>query len=260
MVGEAKSNTRRKLYILIAVAALALYSILCFAVNPVSDSMRADIAYDESILPVLLDYVGTVVDLAAIVFSYAVLIYGVYKFGLGYLKFGVVVFGLCVMYKYSSLAIVAWVNNGSIPIDWHTYVMDIVFYTILETLQLLIVLWISNRHIKTFREKNIYMRSVGGEEMSVYPFHKFYDKTNVLMRSAMISAVVVFVSKIAGVFVNDIVLIIMDGLPSSLNTLIAMGLFYLQNILFALICGVLCYIAVVFTIMKLIERFDEKVQ
>lgn len=249
---------RRKLFTLAAIASVVLYSLLCFVLSPVGEALQADIAYENGILPAVVDYLGTVVDLAAVVLFYAVLLYALYSFGAKGVRCGVVIFMGCVAYKYAALAIMAWMQNGSVPLDWYMYVFNLLFYTVLESLQLVIVLMISNRFVGPFRAKNELLRAAGGEETEVYPFTGIYDKKNPLMRSALVSAIVIFVSKAAIPPVNDIIVISMDGLPTSSETVKNMFLLYLENTLFALVYGLLCYIAVVFTLMKLLERFENK--
>lgn len=249
---------QRKLYAAVSVAAIVLYSLLCFVLNPIGEALLADIAYENSIFVAIIDYLGTVVDLAAVVLFYAVLIYALYCFGSNKIRGGVAAFVGCVVYKYAASAIADWVQNGSIPRDWHMYVFNIVFYTVLESLQLLIVLMISNRFIGPFRAKNALLRTAGEEEISVYPFTGVYDKKNPLMKSALVSAIVIFVSKAIVPPVNDIIFISVDGLPTSFETVKNMLIFYLENTLFSLVYGLLCYIAVVFTLMKLLEYFERK--
>lgn len=249
---------RRKLYMFAFIASVVLYSLLCFVLSPVGEALQADIAYENGVLPAVVDYLGTVVDLAAVVLFYAVLIYALYSYGAKHIRSGVAVFVGCVAYKYAALAIMAWVQNGSVPLDWYMYIFNLLFYTVLETLQLIIVIMISNRFVGPFRAKNELLRSAGGEEMDVYPFTGIYDKKNPLMKSAFVSAIVIFVSKAAIPPVNDVIVISMDGLPTSSETVKNMFLLYLENTLFALVYGLLCYIAVVFTLMKLLEYFEKR--
>lgn len=242
-------NLRKKLYLVSAVSFAVLYSLCCFVISPLNVSVNSNIAFGETILPDLLYYLGKIAELAAIAVSYATIIYGIYRFSLLGSKGSVAIFLLATVCKYTANTLVSWLFDGGIPSAWLWDLINVLFYTLLEAIQLAVVLLFVNSILTRQKQKDKIL-SAAGKAIPVYPFRKAYDKENCLMRAAMAAAAVVFVSKIFGQLVNDVYYILAAGMPKEVNTVILMLVSYLSHALF----GAICYVAVILTLLKLVEK------
>lgn len=243
---------RKKLCLVSAVSFAVLYTLYCFAVSPLYIGAVGNVAYSETLVPDLLYYLGRLLELVAISISYASVIYGIYALGRARSKVCSFIFLLATLYKYTANMVVSWLYAGGVSEEWIWDLINVLFYTLLEAIQLGVILLLVHPVITKFKQRNQVLAKAG-QPMSVYPFQKLYDKSNCLMKSAMIAAVVVFVSKIFGQLVNDIYYILVSGLPKEANTSILMAVSYISNLLF----GLICYIATMFTLMKIAEKSEK---
>ena len=240
---------RRALYLIEALALVLLYAAYSFLLSPLYAAAVSNVAVADTVLPELLYYLSRIVELLAISVSYAVMIFGIWKFSLSQIALSPVIFILATLFKYGANLAVSWIIAGGVSEIWVWDLVNLLFYTALEAIQLAIVLIAVNSVLKKQKKRDRLLAGTGKESV-VYPFRGLYDKSNCLMRSAMLSAVIVFVSKILGVLINDVYAILSAGLPQEGSTVILMLVNYLSNLIF----GVICYIAVIFTVMKLVEK------
>lgn len=237
-------SLKKKLYAVGGAAIFSLYSLLCFVISPIYVATVNDIAYDDTIVPELLSYLGVMVELMAIAIFYAVLILGIHKFCLSKFRGGIVLFILATLYKYSINVLMDWLKNGSIPREWFIDVANVLFYCLLEAIQLVLILFIAKR-ILTKAQDTKYAAT---DKIS---FVGLYNSNNPFMRSALACSLVVALSKILGLLINDVMTMAISGLPEKAGTVGLMILAYLSNVLL----GFLCYVVLLFVIMKLVERY-----
>ena len=211
--------------------------------------MISNVAYDNSFAPDVMLYLNTLVELFAMAVFYGVLIFGIYKFCPSGFKGAPFIFILTTLYKYTANVFMDWYKNGSIPLEWIWDVIDVIFYTVLEAIPLLIVLALAKSIFKHHAEKERAFAKIG-KSISVYPFEKIYDKSNPLQKSAFVCALVVFFSKLLGSLTNDIAAIIESGLPKETKTVWLMLTAYISNVIF----GLLCFIITSLVLNNLMER------
>lgn len=232
---------RKKLYFIMALVMGIAYTLCCFAISPLLVYIGNDIAFEGTVLPILLDYVGRLVEIVAISAAYAVLICGAFRLAPENFKLGIVVFAVATLYKYTANVTMDWIINGSVPAGWIWDVVNVLFYTALEMVQLLIV-WAIIKHFAA--------RIISGGSVAWYPFDRFYDKNNPCLRAAFFSSLTVFLSKIFGRVINDIYSLIIWGLPQKGITWVIMAAEYV----FEMIFGLLCYVVIIFTLTKLMDK------
>lgn len=240
---------RNRLCLLSAVGFAVLYALYCFVLSPLYAAAKSNAAFDGTLLPDVLYYLGRIAELLAISVSYGAMIYGIYRLSLSRVKLVPIIFLIATLMKYSSNMAVSWILSGGVSEEWLWDIINVLFYTALEVTQLCVVILFVNSVIKKQKRRDNALAGTGNES-EIYPFRKIYDKKNCLMRSAMISAVIVLVSKIFGQVVSDLYYIIVSGLPTRVNTVIMMLVSYTSNLVF---CAV-CYFVAVFTVMKLAEK------
>ncbi len=232
---------RKKLYLIMALIMGGAYTLYCFAVSPALVYIGNDIAFNGTVVPDFLYYFGRIIEISAISAAYAVLICGAFRFTKENFKFGVLVFAIATLYKYTSNMAIDWVMNGSIPMSWLWDVVNVIFYTVLELIQLLIV-WAIIKHFAA--------KITSGGSTEWYPFSGFYEKNNPCLRAGFFCSLVMLCSKLFGRVVNDIYSMVLLGLPEKGLTWVIMAAEYL----FEMIFGLLCYIVIVFTLTKLMDK------
>lgn len=236
---------RRNLYFIMAAIMGAAYTLYCFVIFPVLTYIGSDIAFEGTAVPVLVEYLGKLVEALAISVAYAIILCGVFEFSSGNFKGGLLVFVLATLYKYAGNVVMDWATNGSVPASWIWDIVNVLFFTALETVQLLIVWTVIKHFAAKAREKDALAE--GG---AWYPFGKIYDKSNPCLRASLFCALIVFLSKIFGLLVNDIYSLIVWGLPKKAVSWVIMSAYYLGELLF----GIICYVVIIFTVTKLMDR------
>ena len=152
------------------------------------------------------------IDLFVMFFSYAVVIYGIYKLSLKEIR-PVFYFALLApVFKYVLKLIVSPIIDGFVSFD--QFLMDL--YTIavsgtLEMLQLLAVVMIArkyiNKHKSIVKVVNKASERIGAEkapDLKVFPFNSFFDFKNPVQRGALTSAVIVTALRIVMLLINDV--------------------------------------------------------
>lgn len=239
-LSQDKLLIRKKLYLIMGLAFAVIYTVYCFAISPALVYTANDIAYEGTVIPALLDYLGRFAVIVAISVAYAVIVCGAFRFDPENFKGGIVVFIAATLYKYTANVTMDWIMKGSISVDWIWDIVNIVFYTALEAIQLAVV-WAVVKH---FAAKNRGVVSEG------YPFERFYDKKNHFLRAAFFCALTVFISKIFGRFVNDLYSLVLYGFPEKGETWLIMATAYIFEAVF----GLLCYVIIVFALTKLMDK------
>lgn len=229
---DNKKALRKKLYLFSAITLAAIYTLNGLVVSPIYIGVINDIMYDGSVLVDLLFYIRRLLELIAVAATYAILIYGIYRFTLSNFKGGVGIFIGATLYKYSLNAIVDWVNNGGIPTTWLVDILYVLYYSLLELLQLAFVLVIVCSLISRHWKAVEFCQKVGKTHLipDILPFKKLYDKANCLLRSVLACSIVILVINLMTQAINDILTIekILDPL--------LMVVAYLAEIVLAVIC------------------------
>lgn len=248
-LSQQDRKTRKTLCLVSIVAFAALYSLDCFVLSPTLRALANNVLFESSFLLDLLSYLGSIAELVAVSVSYAVILYSIYRFTLSHSKATVLIFVLATVFKYTANTVVSWTLEGSVSEDLLWDGINVLFYTALETIQLIVIVAIANRVITRQKQQDRILAGTG-KETAIYPFRSVYDKENCLMRSALAAAVVVFISKVFGRLVNDVYFVLVGGFPKETSTWLMMLAAYLASVLF----GLLCYITVILTLTRLVKR------
>ena len=210
----------------------AIYSLNCLVISPIYFAVLNDIMYEGSALIDILYYLRRLLELVAVAAAYAVITYGIYRLSLSRFKGGVGIFIGATLYKYSSNTVVDWMTNGSIPTTWPVDILYVLYYSLLELLQLALVLIIISALISRHEKAVQYCEKSGKAHLipTLFPFKGLYDKENCLLRSALACTLVILLASLATQAINDILTIeeILDP--------ILMIVAYLAEIALAVIC------------------------
>ena len=250
-----------KLLFVGGAALFVLYSLNCFIILPVRNTLANDVIFASNLLiSNTLSLLSQLVEVMAISLFYAALLLLIYHYGEKRSANAFVVFTAVTVYKYLANTAVSWIYEGSIPSTWAWDVVNVLFYTALELLQLFVIFLIVKGIICRYTEiRDIRARAaekaVLGADVRIeeaYPFKNVYDKSNCLQRSALICAIVTVIAKGVGSLVSDVWLMLLYGLPEDPVTWIMMIISYVIKV----ILGAVVYFVTVYT-MNPLTRLDK---
>ena len=231
---------KRKLNLAGGAALFILYSLNCFLILPVRNMLASDVLFASNLVVInLLSLVGELLEVTAISVFYAVMLWVIYRYGSKSATGTITLFVVATVYKYAANTAVSWIYDGSIPTTWAWDIVDVLFYGALEFLQLLIIFAFVKGVITQYTEKRDLILRVAAKSDSdttsvlecVYPFDCLYKRSNCLLRSAFICAVVTVISKEVGALVSDVWLIAVYGLPEDAVTWLHMLVSYVSKVL-----------------------------
>ena len=246
------------------LALFVLYSLNCFVVLPLRNMLSSDILFADNLVIInLVSLLGELIEVAAISFFYAVLLLLIYRCGSKRGALAFIPFAAATVYKYCANTAVSWMYEGSIPSKWAWDIVNVFFYTALELLQLFIVFLFVKGVITLYTEKRDIRlkaaRTAGyeGEAIAqdVYPFDRLYDRSNCLLRSAFICALITVIAKEIGSVVSDVWLIVLYGLPEDPITWLFMAVNYISKV----ILGFAVYFVTVWSMNILNKNTETKI-
>lgn len=243
-------KTRNKLYIFLAAAGVLLYSIYCFAILPwyMDAGVNADIGLVQPIVPELIDFLAKTVEILAISLFCAVVVYGIYSFGIKDFLGGYLIF--CSLCTYKCIANVAadWISSRYIPSDFWLDIITALLNAIVELIPFTVAFFVIRFIVKKRKLEPQIKVFCEREDKS---FIQLFDPKDFTVAATMVCSATVLLTKLVGKVFNDALLIIAAGLPADPKTYLYMLLNYSLSILFA----VFCYFVMLLVISFLGDRF-----
>lgn len=237
-LNERDLKLKKLLFSIILYIAYPAYILHSLVVSPLYTITDSNIAFN-GIIPLSLYFVYNIIDIFVIFLSLAVVIYGLCRLGGKAMRSVIALVMLAPIFKYVLKIIISPFIDGFV--DFDQLLMDVYNLGIsgcLEILQLLIILLLANISIKKYRDRSIAMKKAYarlGKEYAdrdtLLPFEKLFSTKNPLQNGALISAIFVFVVRLAMHLIND--------LWGTVNIVFNM-LFFLPYIL-SFISGILGY-------------------
>lgn len=252
-----KINSSKRITVWTSVAVFLAYAVCCFLLSPLLSVLAEDVVFADTILPMFVDVVKDAIEIAAISVCYSAIIYCIYCFGSRPAFKIAIVFFIATFFKYTVNVAVSWMLGGEMTELWAWDIVNIVFYTLLESAQLIILFFISKGIIEAHQKKITYSASSGNTvrekadlDENILPFKRLYDRNNCLIKAALVCGIVTAAVKSVGMLLGDLWLIIAYGAPKDPMTIVKMLLNYASGI----IPGVLCY----FVIWIMVSMFSSK--
>lgn len=230
--------TKKRLYLLAALLSLIFNILLCFVLEPIYTSSSSNVAVMDW-LPIVMYYVCRAVEILSIFITYAIAIYGVYKFGARSFCGMIGIFAASTIVKYLFKTAVIWSYSGAVPLLWYMDLVDVAYFTALEVIQLLVA-WALIARVASGKARE------DGEVV----FRRLYDRENRLMRAALCASIVVLAADLITRLFDDIMTILMFGAPERLMTVVLMVMAYLSTLIF----GAICYLVLIFILSRLQGR------
>ena len=228
-VQAASLKLPRKFLLLFCGIIFALNSLI---LKPVYIIVSSDIILANSLLLTLLESLMLLCDISAFSSAFAAIIYSVFfrknaKLADLILTYSLLVFARVLV----DIVMTAIVNHA---IDF-TDIWSVLFYIVLETLQLSVVLVLAKRQLKK--------APLADNSLNI---KKLFSETTPIKRSALHGAILLSAIKIATRIVFDV----FYGLPESIVEVASMVLFYTADILIIL----LAYIAIMLVIRTIHKK------
>ncbi len=163
-------------------------------------------------LALLFYFLNIAIDLFVMFFSYAVVIYGIYKLSLKDITPVFYLAMLAPVFKYALKLIVSPIIDGFVSFD--QFLMDLYTLSVsgaLEIVQFLIVIFIARKYINMHKSMvaviNKASDRIGNEkapDLKVFPFKSFFDFKNPIQRGALTSATVITALRLGMLLINDV--------------------------------------------------------
>lgn len=247
-IKEQDIMLKRKLLLVLLFIAYPAYILQSCAISPMYTITDSNILY-SGLLSLFFYFLGILVDIFVIFLSLATVIYGLHKFSLRDMRSVITLALMAPVFKNILKITVSPLIDGVIDID--LFLMDLYTLTvssILEMLQLSVILFIAYRPIKRYRAQLLVIdkasERLGKEnvpDMRLIPFKKPISVKNPLQYGALVSVIVVTLVRILMRIIND---------TEYLSSVTFDMLFFLPYIL-ALISGVCGYLLMIYTFISL---------
>lgn len=145
--------TRGKLYIILALFGVVIYSLYCFAIMPFYNSLAVDceIGLVDPIVLELARFGARLVDVLAVSLTGSMVIYAVYRFSAATTVGGCLIFAGLGLYKYVASTVYEWIDSGYIPLDFLIQLLEVLLETILWILPFVAAFFIVNAIIKSYK-------------------------------------------------------------------------------------------------------------
>lgn len=228
-LSEKELRLRKRLYLTLLLSGLVLFALYSLVFIPVHSIVVNDIAFDGTPLPEIIDFGGRMVEIIGISVCCALVSYGIFRLGGKNFALGGLIYSALVLYKYALSILWAWLDSGSIPLEWAFDMGYIVLMTLAEIAPFAIVWFVICSVMKSYRERERILRGAGRDE-GVLPFKALFHKENPLQVSALVCSLTVLVTRLGGKVINDVQTIV------EITSLPIMILDYLSYCIFAVLC------------------------
>lgn len=253
----------KKLNIFLGIGMIALYVLFCFCLVPLWRMLASDVAYMDTVLPDVVEFLFDVTELCAISLGYAVSVYIIYRFGVSGSAVSAAIFGCATLFKYAANLVMSWADAGFIIRSVTNDIWSSIIPLLLELLQYFIVIRLAisafGDRLDAVKKHNRLSKKLGYDEADydkgIYPFKSMFDLENPMLRTAFRAAVVVVVTKVLSRIVFDIMLTLAEGLPS-LEEIPLMLVYYVSDA----IPGVICYFVIILVLMGIFSYGQKKKQ
>ena len=153
LISAEDRATRCKLYIILALFGVVIYSLYCFAIMPFYNSLAVDceIGLVDPIVLELVRFGARFVDVLAVSLTGTVAIYSVYRLTALKSVGACIIFAGLGLYKYVASTVYEWIDSGYIPLDFLIQLLEVLLETILWILPFVAAFFIVNAIIKSYK-------------------------------------------------------------------------------------------------------------
>ncbi len=223
--------------IMMLICCSAFFSLLTFILSPIYSAISANIVFYTTLLPDILDVLIQLLEIAAFASCYSIVILSVTAKGAS------ASCGVCWIYvaactvRRAAAAVITYIQYGSLPSE---EVASLMLYLSLETVQIFLVLLFAYQSSKNWRAsvkaaKKAALKT-GGSVNADISLNPAYSSINPLKNTAFKAGVMLAVIKILSRIVYDVTY----GAPNGLSEILIMTVYYLSDVLIAIIFYAMC--------------------
>ena len=145
---------RAKLYIILSLVGVVIYSLYCFAIMPIYNGLAVDfeiglvepVVFELAILGVKL------VDVLAVSLTGSIVIYAVYRLSASKTVGACLIFAGLGLYKYTASTVYEWIESNYIPSDFLLQIIFAIAEALIWTLPFVAAFFAVNAIIKGFKK------------------------------------------------------------------------------------------------------------
>ena len=203
LVSAEDRATRGKLYLILALLGAVIYSLYCFAIIPLFNTLAVnyEIGLVDPIVLELARFGARLVDVLAVSLTGSIVIYAVYRLSAAKAVGGCLIFAGLDLYKFTASTVSEWIDSGYIPSDFLAQLLEAFVEAVLWILPFVAAFFIINAIIKGF--KNPHAAMVVPETENADPVAKKGGFTCLLLSVMMLSLTVLIVNA-GGQLIYDI--------------------------------------------------------
>ena len=149
--------TRGKLYLILALFGVVIYSLYCFAIMPFYNALAVDseIGLVSPIVLELTRFGARLVDVLAVSLTGSMVIYAVYRLTVAKSVGGCLIFAGLGLYKYVASTVFEWIDSGYIPSDFLVELLEAFVETLIWLLPFVAAFFIVNAIIKSYKNAHV---------------------------------------------------------------------------------------------------------
>ena len=147
---------RTKLYLILALTGLIIYSLYSFALMPFYNSLAVDceIGLVDPIVLEIVRFCARLVDVLAVSLTGAVVIYVLYRLSAARIVGGCLIFAGLGFYKYAASVVYNWIESQYIPLNFAGQLLGALIETLIWILPFVAAFFIVNAIIKSYKNAN----------------------------------------------------------------------------------------------------------
>lgn len=201
---QANGAIKRMLRLVLVVCAIG-YGLYAFVIAPICVQLTTDVAYQNSWLAIVLDFIihAGLIELAVFYLTYPAVIYAIWRGGLSKAYKVPLFFVLLTLGKYMVNFFMTCLTDGGFPgweLFWEEDFSQIFIPFFLEILQfglvVLFAVWVRRSRINRARENaEIYRKPQPDERALAFPMTKLLSYRNPVQWSAFFFAVVILLGR-----------------------------------------------------------------
>lgn len=248
---------KNRLFILILLIAYPAYILHSFVISPIYTMVYSNIVYNGTWVPLALDLLLVIIDIAVIFFLAAMVIYGLCRLPEQAMRSSIIIAILAPLFKNALKMIISPFIDG-IPSLGQLFldIYSLAVSCVLEMLQIAAIVFISYKFIKIYKERKLIIdkaaERLGKENVpstSLLPFEKAYSKQNPLQVSALISGITVSAIRV-------VMLLIHDLNTGFVLTNISAVLMFFGSYILEIIVGLLGYLFMLYLFISIDSRLN----
>lgn len=255
-------DLKKRLFLMVLLAVYPICILQSCVLSPIYTITDSNVSYD--ILPIVLKYLGIVIDIFNIFFSLSIVIYGLIRYSLSEIRSTFIMVIAAPLLKNLLKLLLSPIVDGKPSVEF--FLMDMYslgLSAVLEIIQLLVIIYVVYKFvIAKYKEKvariNKAADRLGKDKIpstAILPFEGMLDIKNPLQFGALISSIIVVAVRVIMLVIHDIN---MKWFPADINN----ALIFFGGYIIEIVVGLLGYFLMIYVFISIgandSAAFDKK--